>query len=405
MKSTNQILEQHMHHVVRSKVRSCSQPGTLLNIMDHEMQMFITDVLQKKLRDEQDELLQRGPYERNGDGRQRNGCKPVRFKGLFRSFRVRRPVLRGKTPPSPIISLFQSLGKALMITIASRFWLRGASTRAVAEEINHIAGTKLSSSDISHFSDSVLPDVQEWCNRSVPKNIAYLFVDAIYLPAQKIEFTTDVALLGAIGMTPDGKRHVLGFLLGDRENTDSWSALLKDLLNRGLDRNTLRLVISDEHKAIVAAVEQTLGVTHQLCILHKMRNALVRVHGKHRKTFYADFKAAFWAETKDEALRALGRLEATWGRLYPKATAIACANPVAFLHFMDQPKPLWTILRSTNLIERFNRELRRRLNPAGAIHGENSLFKLVWSISIEQEKRWAKRSLRNVKELELKLAA
>jgi putative transposase len=399
MKSFNQILEQRLHRTVRARVRSCTQPGTVWNIIEGEMAMFLTDILQQKLLEEQDSVLQRRPYQRGGDARKRNGFKPVRIKSLFSTMILKRPVLRGKTPPSPIITLFRTFGKGIVTLLATRFWLRGASTRAVAEEINHIAGTHLVPSDISAFTEKVLPDALAWLQRPITEKIDYLFLDAVYLPVRKLESTKDQALLSAIGLTSSGKRIVLGFLLGDRENTDTWAGLIKDLLARGLMRENIAMAISDEHKAIIAAVEATLSVKHQLCVVHKMRNTLCRVQSKHRKAFYADFTAAYWAPTKNEALRALGRLEASWGKLYPKATQIACANAEAFLRFMDEPQGLWTTLRSTNLIERFNRELRRRLDPAGAIQSENELWKLAWSISVEQEKRWAKRSIVHVKEL------
>jgi transposase-like protein len=401
MKSVNQIIEQRLHRSVRAKVRSCTQPGVVWNIIEKEMSMFLADLLQEKLHEEQEVVLQRRPYQRGGDSRKRNGFKPLRIKGLFSSIILRRPVLRGKTPQSSIISLFRSFGKGFVMLLATRFWLRGTSTRAVAQEINQLTGTKLSSSDISVFTDKVLPEALSWLNRPIELDVAYLFLDAIYLPVRKKESTNDQALLAAIGMSSTGQRKVLGFLLGDKESSDTWSAFIKDLLARGLKRENLKMVISDDHKAIDSAVSSTLGIKHQLCVIHKMRNALCRVQGKQRKAFYADFKAIYWAETKADALRAIGRLEATWGRLYPKATQTACAKPEAFLRFMDEPKCLWTILRSTNLIERFNRELRRRLNVAGAMQSENELNKLTWSISVEQEKRWAKRSVANVKELKM----
>lgn len=407
MKSFNQILEQRLHRTVRAKVRACTQPGTVWNIIESEMSMFLTDVLQEKLREEQEALLQRRPYQRGGDGRKRNGFKPLRLKGIFRKIAFRKPVLRTATPESPIIKLFKSFGNGIVAIIASRFWLRGTSTRATAEEINRTFGTKITSSDVSKFSDTILPDVIAWLERPITESFEYLYLDAIYLPFKLPKTTEKAALLCAIGLTRTGKRRVLGFLLGDRENDDSWTSLIKDLLRRGLNRDAITLVISDEHKAILSAVGSTLGKPHQLCIIHKMRNALCRVHGKHnRKEFYTDFKAIYWAESKDDALRALGRLEAKWGKLYPKAVQIACCNPEAFLRFMDQPRELWTILRSTNLIERFNRELRRRLNAAGAMFGENELWKLAGTVAIEQEKRWDRRAFRKIQSVkELKLAA
>jgi transposase-like protein len=404
MKSLNQILEQRLHRSVRAKVRACTQPGTVWNIIEGEMSAFFADVLQEKLREEQQAVLQRRPYQRGGDGRKRNGFKPLRLKGLFRKVNLMRPVLRTATPESSIIKLFKSFGNGIVAMIASRFWLRGTSTRATAEEINRTFGTKITSSDVS---DTILPDVIAWLDRPISESFDYLFLDAIYLPFKLPKATEKVALLCAIGLTKAGKRSVLGFLLGDRESDDSWTSLIKDLLRRGLTRDSIALVISDEHKAILSAVDSTLGKPHQLCIIHKMRNALCRVHGKHnRKEFYADFKAIYWAKSKDDALRAMGRLETKWGKLYPKAVQIACSNPEAFLRFMDQPREFWTILRSTNLIERFNRELRRRLNAAGAMFGENELWKLAGTVAIEQERRWDKRAFRKIKSVkDLELAA
>jgi len=406
MKALNQVLEQRVHRLARQKVRASTQPGVLLNIIEGEMSSFLTDVLNQKLREEQDQMLQRAYYQRGGDGRKRNGFKFVRLKGLFSAFSLSRPVLRGRTPNSPILQGFKRLGKGLLAMIASRFWLRGCSTDAVAQEINNTFGTSLSKSDISKFTQDILPDVQSWLSRPIPEKIEYLFLDALYLPVRRPAFTTKQALLVAIGIDPDGKSHVLGFLLGDRENSDTWNALLKELLARGLDRNALKLTLSDDHKAIRAAVHDILGVPHQFCIIHKMRNALARVSSKNRKEFYADFKAAFWAPSRDQAMLALGRLQEKWQPVYPKAAQIACADPERFLVFMDQPEKLWTALRSTNIIERFNREIRRRLRPAGAMHSENELWKLLWSVSVEQEKRWHRRKGRVVKEhKELKLAA
>jgi transposase-like protein len=407
MKSVNQLLESAVHKNVRMKIRSCTQPGAIENIIESEMHSFLSDVLHKKLLEEQAQLLQRRPYERGGDHRKRNGFKPLRLKGFFRKILIKRPVLRTATPESPIVNLFKSFGNGIVAMIASRFWLRGASTRATAEEINRAFGTKITSSDVSKFSDAILPDVKAWLEKPITEPFDYLFLDAIYLPVKTAKATENAALLCALGLTLTGKRRVLGFLLGDRENEDSWTALINDLLKRGLDRNAIALVISDEHKAIQTSVGKTIGKPHQLCAVHKMRNALCRVHGKqHRKEFYADFTAIYWADTKDEALRALGRLEAKWKRLFPKAVQIACANAEAFLRFMNQPQELWTILRSTNLIERFNRELRRRLNPAGAMFGENELWKLAGTVAIEQEKKWDKRVIRKIKNVkELKLAA
>jgi putative transposase len=399
MKTFAQIIETQVHKAARQKIRTATQPGIILNVIDSEINTLLTEVINQRLCQEQEQLLQRAPYQRIDNIRYRNGFKSVKIKGFVKALFVRKPVLRSKTPPSKIIGTLRRFGSSLLAALGSRFWLRGSSTRATAQELNETFGTNLSASDISQFTKELLPDIHAWLSKPIPSDIAYLFLDAIYLPVRKPGFTTKQALLVALGISSSGKRHILGFLLGDRENIDSWSNMLKDLLKRGLNRSALLLAVSDEHKAIVSAVEQTLGIEHQLCIVHKMRNALARVSSKHRRDFYADFTSAFWAASKNDAIFALGQLQAKWISLYPKAVQITTANTDAFLKFFDQPKHLWTVLRSTNIIERFNRELRRRLRPAGAMQSENELWKLVWSVSNHQEERWNKHKIHVFKEL------
>ncbi len=402
MKSTSQKLEMQANQFVRAKIRKTIQPGGVAAVVDQEFHSILAEVVNDALLQEQSAALGRASYERlNTTPVYRNGYKRSRLRGLFNAVFIKRPAVRGKIPPSALFSALRRGGKNLLSILASRFWLRGAATRAVAAELNATFGSKLHSADISRLTNAIVPDVEKWLSRPIVHEISYLFLDAIYLPVRKSEFTAKQALLAAIGLSPDGSRHVLGFVLGDRENIDSWTALLKDLLARGFDRNQLLMVISDDHKAIDAAVAQTIGAPHQFCVVHKMRNALVRVASKHRAAFYQDFKKIFWADSRDDAFLAIGQLQERWGRLYPKAVQTTVSNPDRFLRFFDQPQPLWTILRTSNLIERFNRELRRRLNPAGAMQSENELWKLIWSVSTEQEKRWAKRLPNGVKQMRL----
>lgn len=397
--SLTEVVEKEIHSTLRNKIRNATQPGVLRNIFQSEVNAFLADVINQKLVDEQNQLLGRVAYQRTADKRNRNGFKPFKLKGIFSRILLKKPVLRSKTPPSAIITMLSHFGKGLIASLASGFWHKGTSTRSVADELNANFGSKLNASDVSTFTNQILPDINAWLSRPIPIDIAYLFLDAIYLPVRRSSFTTKQALLVALGLSSSGKRHILGFSLGDRENIASWSAILNDLLKRGLNRSALLLTISDEHKAIISAVEQSIGVEHQLCVVHKMRNALARVSSNHRNSFSNDFIAAFWAPSKDQALFALGNLSAKWSALYPKAVQIATANSSAFLKFFDHPKHLWPILRSSNLIERFNRELRRRLRPAGAMQSENELYKLVCSVAVDQEIRWSKKSIYKSKRL------
>jgi transposase-like protein len=402
MQSLTQQLTQKTRKFIRAKIRRELDPGLIVGLVESEMHAALAEALNLSLVEEQTEGLGRESNERSRNGSlSRNGFKDFRLKGIFSSVWLRRPVLRGKTPPSAVLESLKRAGTNLLALLGTRFWLRGASTRAVAQELNAAFGSKLRSADISVLTNKLLPQIKTWLNRPIDQDIAYLFLDAIYLPVRRSKFTAKEAILVALGVTPEGKRHVLGFLLGDRESDDSWSALVKDLLARGLDRSKIKLAISDDHKAIIAAVEKLLAVPHQLCVVHKMRNVRVRIAAKDQKAFLADFRKIFWADSKEEAYTAIGALQATWRSRYPKAVELTCADPDRFLGFLSEPKAIWKTLRTSNLIERFNRELRRRLKPAGAMQAEGEVWKLVWSVSNEQERRWENKRVYGAKFLKM----
>ena len=388
MLTVNQLIERSANRQVRKRIRMSLQPGTINAVIAAEVGSVIAEALNNQLADERDQALGRSRYERAEGSPARNGFKCVSLPGFWGRMILRRPVVRKGTLKLPLLSALRAAGQNLCTVLATRFWLRGASTRAVAEELRAATGSKLSHSTVSTLTNALEPTLRAWESRRVPSGIRYLFLDALYLPVRRPGFTRDQALLVALGVDAEDRRHVLGFMLGDRENQDSWETLVKDLLARGLERDALRLVISDEHKGIEAAVKRLLGVAHQLCIVHLLRNVKARVASPNWKEILADLHLVFWAKSREQSIRALGAFQGRWETRYPKAVEIVTRRLDDHLHFFNEPEPLWTLLRSSNLIERFNRELRRRLNPAGAMQSELEVLKLIWSVSEAQQKRW-----------------
>jgi transposase-like protein len=140
-------------------------------------------------------------------------------------------------------------------------------------------------------------------------------------------------------------------------------------------------------------------------LLRALRQAgQARVAKRDRKEFVAASKAIFWAESKAEGLQALGRFQGTWQEAYPRAVGLVVAGAEASMRFHDEPKALWVTLRSTNLIERFNKETRRRFRPAGTMHSENAVLKLFWAVATEQEKRWSRRRVRGGRTMDMQAA-
>jgi transposase-like protein len=385
------MVERHAYQQARARVRDVVQAGGIRAVIEQEINSVIAHALNGALDGERDVLLGRAPYERQAGSVQRNGHRMIRVPGILGPLSLKRPLLRVGGYVSPLVDALKAAARTGVALLAVRGWLRGLSTRAVAGELSAATGARLSASTVSTLTKVLEPVAEAWATRPLPQGLQYLLLDALYLPVRRRAATATQALLVALGIGAGGTRHILGVWLGDREAEDSWSALLKDLLARGLDRAALRLVVSDDHKAIDAAVAKVLALRHQLCVVHRMRNIRYRVATKDRAAFLADFRAIFWAPGREAALTAAGRFQARWERAYPRAVALTLDRLERFLEFFSEPNELWPLLRSTNLIERVNREFRRRLDSAGAMQGEGEVLKLVWSLSVEQEKRWVTR--------------
>jgi len=211
------------------------QPGTLNAIVASEVSSVITEALNAQLVAERDEALARAPYQRVAGSPKRNGFKLVSLPGPWGLLSLRKPVLRSGSLPLRLLEALKAGGQHLRDVLATRFGLRVASTQAVAEEIRAATGAKLSRSTVSTLSNALEPVIRAWETSPIPAGIRSFFLDALYLPVRRPGFTKTQALLLARGVDADNRRHVLGFVLEDRESKDSWASLIKDLLARGLD--------------------------------------------------------------------------------------------------------------------------------------------------------------------------
>jgi transposase-like protein len=389
MKKVHLAVRSASREYVQTLIREALEPGfksMAQGLFRSQVESMFDHALQAELA----EHLGRTPYERNGQGPWRNGSKTVALPSPLGALSVEKPVLRKGGFRSSLLSLLRDGMDQAIEVICQRTWLRGLSTRAVASEMRELTGAKLSASDISEMTDKLLPSIDQWRRQPIAP-VRILYLDALYIPVRRGGETSKQAVLVAIGVDDHRMRHFLGWLVGDRETTESWNALLADLKDRGLGRPAL--VVSDAHKAIRAAVASQLGVDHQLCVVHKMRAILSQVQRVDQKAFSEDFKAIFWADGRHSARNALAKLQQSWGKTYPKLVAKAGDEFEDFTRFFDQPQELWGLCRCSNIIERFNEELRRRLDPSRIAVADKSLDKIVHVVATEQQKRWDRQKL------------
>jgi transposase-like protein len=391
MKSLSQMVNLVAHKKLDSVIGECLSPGFLVHQVDRVIHRQITQVLNDLIKSSATEELDREPYARKGSSEvYRNGYKVVSIPSFIGRLQLNKPAIRKGSLKLPILRSLKTAGQSFLKSLAVRFYLGGGSTRRVADELSEVFGKNISASTISQMTAVLDETIKEWEERALPANIRYLFLDATYIPFRLSGFTKDHALLVALGIDEHGQKHVLGFLLGDRENMESWSSLLQNLLDRGLDRNSLQLVISDEHGAIIKSVSEKLAVSHQYCLFHKLLNTKPHVASPDWKEFLNDLKSVYWAEDKNKSMEAAGHLRGKWGKKYPKAVEIALRNYDSYTQFFNVEERCWKTLRTSNLIERFNREIKRRVKNAGTLGQRMALFKLLYTVSINQEKRWRK---------------
>jgi transposase-like protein len=207
----------------------------------------------------------------------------------------------------------------------------------------------------------------------------------------------------ALGVTPEGERRVLGYWLFPSENATSWEGVLRELRERGLER--VLLFITDGLPGLAEAIARVYPLAQwQRCVVHGVRWSLGQVRPRDRALFAEELKRVYEAESRTEALAALEELRRAWGARYPRVVGMWLDDSGAFLRFYEYPRELWGYLRSTNLMERFIREVRRGTKVRDhKFPSEAAVFKLLYLESERQETRWGERRLRGFGEAREKL--
>ncbi|RTG96615.1 IS256 family transposase, partial [Thermus scotoductus] len=208
------------------------------------------------------------------------------------------------------------------------------------------------------------------------------------------------AVYVALGVTPGGQRQVLGFWLLPTESATAWEEVLRELWQRGLRR--VLLFITDGLPGMEEAIRRVYPLAQwQVCVVHRVRSSLAQVRARDRALLAQDLKGIYGARSRVEALEALERLKEAWGSRYPSLVAAWWENSGALLRFYDYPQVLWPYLRSTNLMERFIREVRRgtKVRDHKFPKGE-AVYKLLYLESERQEGRWAERRLKGFAEVQ-----
>jgi putative transposase len=276
--------------------------------------------------------------------------------------------------------------KALTAVIQEAY-VQGVSTRAIDDLVRAMGGSGVAKSQVSRLCEEIDEKVKAFLDRPLEGDWPYVWLDATSVKVRRNHRIVSVAVIVAVGVNADRRREVLGMDVGPSEAETFWVDFLRKLRRRGL--KGVQLVISDAHEGIKAAVAKLMNATWQRCRVHTLRNAPAHA-GKSGRRVVSAFMATAFAQDSAEAAQAQWRKVADQLRpRLPKLAAFMDEAETDALAYMAFPKEHWAKIHSTNSLERLNGEVKRRTDVVGIFPNDESIFRLVGAILLEQNDEWA----------------
>ena len=276
--------------------------------------------------------------------------------------------------------------KALTAVIQEAY-IQGVSTRSVDDLVKAMGMTGISKSQVSRLCEEIDARVSAFLDRPLEGDWPYLWIDATYVKVRQNGRVVSVAVIVAVGANSDGRREVLGMDVGPSEAETFWTAFLRKLRHRGL--RGVKLVVSDAHEGLKAAVAKLLNATWQRCRVHFARNALAYA-GKNGRRVVAAFIATAFAQNDAEAAKLQWRKVADQLRpTLPKLAGYMDEAETDVLAYMAFPTQHRAKIHSNNPLERLNGEIKRRTDVVGIFPNEAAITRLVGALLLEQSDEWA----------------
>lgn len=381
---------------LRDMAKKIPQMGTasLMELMKLDIKSQATDFINGLMDCEFELFLGRNKYERISgvqisDRHLRNGHYQRTFavKGLGR-LNVKVPRDRQGKYQTKVLEPYKRNEASIEEDVAV-LYLLGQSTRSLSLISERLLGTKISASKVSECSGRLIESVEKWRSRRLTESFKYLYLDGTNFSMRIDKKIVKVCVLVVIGVDENGVKQVIALQAGDKESAGTWRQLFKDLKARGLDKRAVKLGIMDGLPGLEKVFKEEFSEAKiQRCQVHVARNIMSKVPQNMKEKVADDMRSVFYADTKKNALKFFDEFKQKYEKDVPSAVKCLEASLESTLCYLSFPKEEWISLRTTNPIERLNKEFKRRTKSMEIVAGEASCYNLLAVISLRMEVYW-----------------
>jgi len=367
------------------------QPEKVFEMIRFDIRESVGQYLTSLMNAELTGFLGREPYDRGqGEVNHRNGSYGRHFtlKGIGK-LAVDVPRDRKGAFKTCVIPRSKQYEEAIRQDVSMMF-LTGMSTRSLSMMSKRLLGRRISATEVSNANKELVDAVERWRMRDLSREaVKYMFVDGVNFNMRLEGSIEMVPVLVAIGVVETGHRLVLGLQAGDKESAGSWREFFKDLKSRGLQGHNVVLGIMDGLPGLEKVFkEEFANAKIQRCQAHVAKNVLAKVPRKLKQAVADDIRSIFYASSKDKALELFVQFKQRWDKELPSAVKCLHKSLNVCLVFFDFPEEEWISLRTTNIIERLNKEFKRRIKPMEIVAGEAACYRLLAFICLKMELHW-----------------
>ena len=348
---------------------------------------LIREVLQQVMEAEMEDMLGAEKSERTSSrSGYRSGYYGRTLVTRVGKLELRVPQDRQGRFRTEIFERYQRSEKAL-VSALTEMYVQGVSTRKVKAVTEELCGHEFSASTISRMNQSLDKELDKFAKRRLEDAYPYLILDARYEKVRESGVIRSQAVMIAIGIDWEGRRCVLAVELANRESASSWKEFVLSLKQRGL--NGVELVVSDDHAGLRAAIREVMPeAAWQRCYVHFLRNALDHLPRKADDECMTELRWIYDRRTIEEARQDLAAWLKKWGKRYQKLCDWVEANIEETLTFYRLPRQHHKNMKSTNLLERLNEEIKRRTLVVRIFPNTASCLRLVRALAVEMHENW-----------------